>query len=218
MTDPTPQPPPQDLTSEQLMEVMPQRFRDDLAAASELFARNAKEDIGAFRCRVLLNTAAVAYARAAIAADRATRSQPTVNLRVDASPECLKLLCDGLAAAVKPDGGYAAATSDDPPPGPDCYCQTVGVECWIPQHGCDSLENTLDAIKARILTAVMDWWSTAMAPTVAPAVKEVPPSGYAYRYPGPYGGIRFNNGAEVNGSSPCEAIPYWFSQPPTTTP
>lgn len=37
------------------------------------------------------------------------------------------------------------------------------------------------------------------------------PSGYAYRYP--YMGgtvIRFNNGGEVNGSRPIEAVPYWF--------
>jgi hypothetical protein len=30
----------------------------------------------------------------------------TVNLRMDLSSECLKRLCDGLAAAVKPNGGY----------------------------------------------------------------------------------------------------------------
>jgi hypothetical protein len=45
----------------------------------------------------------------------------------------------------------------------------VQVEWWIPQHGCDSLENTLDAIKARILFAVRDWLATALAPTPAPA-------------------------------------------------
>jgi len=78
MTDPTTTPtPPEVLTDERLLELMPQRLQDDLAAASELFAQNAKENIGAFRCRVLLNTAAVAYARAAIAADRAARPAPT---------------------------------------------------------------------------------------------------------------------------------------------
>lgn len=43
------------------------------------------------------------------------------------------------------------------------------------------------------------------------------PSGYAYRYP--YMGgtvIRFNNGGEVNGSHPIEAMPYWFGAPPAS--
>ena len=92
----------------------------------------------------------------------------TVNLQIDASSECLKRLCDGLAAAVKPDGGYAAATTDDPAPGTGCD-QMVQVEWWIPQHGCDSLENTLDAIKGRLAVAVRDWWSTALVPAAPPA-------------------------------------------------
>jgi hypothetical protein len=102
----------------------------------------------------------------AIAATRAALAQPeaeglTVNLQIDASPECFKRLCDGLAAAVKPNGGYKAATTDDPAPGTGCD-QMVQVEWWIPQHGCDSLENTLDAIKGRLLVAVRDWWATAL--------------------------------------------------------
>ena len=110
--------------------------------------------------------------RAAIAADRAARPAPapnelSVSLRIDSSTESLKRLCDGLAAAVKPDGGYAAATSDDLPPSTGGE-QMVQVEWWIPQHGCDSLENTLDAIKARILFAVRDWLATALTPTTAP--------------------------------------------------
>ena len=88
----------------------------------------------------------------------------TVNLQIDASAKCLDRLCDGLAAAVKPDGGYKAATTDDPAPGNGCD-QMVQVEWWVPQHGCDSLENTLDAIKGRLLAAVRDWWATALAPT-----------------------------------------------------
>ena len=50
---------------------------------------------------------------------------------------------------------------------------------------------------------------------VKPAPAVAPPSGYAYRYPD---GIRFNNGNEVNGCRPSEAIPYWFSQPPAPAP
>ena len=111
--------------------------------------------------------------RAVIAADRADRPAPapnelSVSLRIDLSTESLKRLCDGLAAAVKPDGGYAAAASDDLPLSTGGE-QMVQVEWWIPQHGCDSLENTLDAIKARILFAVRDWLATALAPTPAPA-------------------------------------------------
>ena len=96
----------------------------------------------------------------------------TLNLRIDPSPECLKRLCDGLAAAVKPDGGYRAATLEDPDIG-DGGDQMVQVEWWIPQHGCDSLENTLDAIKGRLLIAVRDWWETALAPAVPLAQGEV---------------------------------------------
>ncbi|WP_175796357.1 DUF551 domain-containing protein [Burkholderia anthina] len=41
------------------------------------------------------------------------------------------------------------------------------------------------------------------------------PSGYAHRYPHMGGTvIRFNNGGEVNGSRPTEAIPYWFDIAP----
>ena len=96
----------------------------------------------------------------------------TLNLRIDTSPECLKRLCDGLSAAVKPDGGYRAATLEDPVIG-DCGDQMVQVAWWIPQHGCDSLENTLDAIRGRLLIAVRDWWETALAPAVPLAQGEV---------------------------------------------
>jgi len=96
----------------------------------------------------------------------------TLNLRIDPSPECLKRLCDALTAAVKPDGGYKAATSDDSAIG-DGGDQMVQVEWWIPQHGCDSLENTLDAIKGRLLIAVRDWWETALARGGWPEVEEL---------------------------------------------
>ena len=41
------------------------------------------------------------------------------------------------------------------------------------------------------------------------------PHGYAYRYPGPLGGIEFTDGQAINGSRPIEAIPYWLGVPPT---
>jgi hypothetical protein len=88
----------------------------------------------------------------------------TVNLRMDLSSECLKRLCDGLAAAVKPNGGYRALTTDDDISGEFIGEQQVGVEWWLPEHGCDSLENTLDSIKGRLFAAVRDWLPTASQP------------------------------------------------------
>jgi hypothetical protein len=118
----------------------------------------------------------LAYARAAIAADRARRPTPqppadgelTVNLRMDLSSECLKRLCDGLAAAVIPNGGYRELTTDDDISGEFIGEQTVGVTWWLPEHGCDSLENTLDAIKGRLCAAVRDWLPTAVTATPQP--------------------------------------------------
>lgn len=45
--------------------------------------------------------------------------------------------------------------------------------------------------------------------------KQAEPSGYAYRYRDHSGGtvLRFNNGGEVNGARPIEAVPYWFAPP-----
>lgn len=47
-------------------------------------------------------------------------------------------------------------------------------------------------------------------------MKKAEPSGYAYRYRHYDGGtvIRFNDGREVNGSRPIEALPYWFTPHP----
>jgi hypothetical protein len=92
----------------------------------------------------------------------------TVNLRMDLSSECLKRLCDGLAAAVKPNGGYRALTTDDDISGEFIGEQQVGVEWWLPEHGCDSLENTLDSIKGRLLAAVRDWLPIAVISTPQP--------------------------------------------------
>jgi hypothetical protein len=89
----------------------------------------------------------------------------TVSLRMDLSSECLKRLCDGLAAAVKPNGGYREITTDDDIASGFTGDQQVGVTWWLPEHGCDSLENTLDAIKGRLLVAVRNWLPTAVAAT-----------------------------------------------------
>jgi hypothetical protein len=116
----------------------------------------------------------------AVEAARTTLAQPehpsdgglTVSLRMDLSSECLKRLCDGLAAAVKPNGGYREITTDDDIASGFTGDQQVGVTWWLPEHGCDSLENTLDAIKGRLLVAVRNWLPTAVAATTT--IKPVP--------------------------------------------
>ena len=78
MTNPTPTttPTPQEgLTDERLLQLMPEQFRADLATASRLAAQDAGPDTKPGVFRVILNTGALAYARAAIAADRAQRAQ-----------------------------------------------------------------------------------------------------------------------------------------------
>jgi len=83
--------------------------------------------------------------------------------------ECLKRLCDDLAAAVKPNGGYRVLTTNDDISDEFIGEQLVGVEWWLPQHGCDSLENTLDSIKGRILAAARDWAVRTLIALPAPA-------------------------------------------------
>ena len=78
MTNPTTTPtPPEGLTDERLLELMPEQFRIDLTIASRLAAQDAGPDIKPGLFRVILNTGAFDYARAAIAADRAARPAPT---------------------------------------------------------------------------------------------------------------------------------------------
>lgn len=57
-------------------------------------------------------------------------------------------------------------------------------------------------------------WQACRASVAVPAT----PSGYAYRYPGPYGGLRFSKGEEINGDKPSEAVPYWFRASPAAQP
>ena len=70
------QPGPEGLTDEKLLELMPQQFRDDLATVSRTAAHGAGPGITPGIFRVSLNTGALDYARAAIAADRARRPTP----------------------------------------------------------------------------------------------------------------------------------------------
>lgn len=56
-------------------------------------------------------------------------------------------------------------------------------------------------------------------PAEAQGGGERKPDGFHYRYRDPYGGegtiIRTNNGLEVNGSRPIEAVPYYYTAPPS---
>ena len=64
-----------------------------------------------------------------------------------------------------------------------------------------------------------------LAESAGPSSAQVPetmpkqPDGYAYRYPDAWGSgrsvIKFNDGRELNGSKPIEAIPYYFGTPPS---
>lgn len=120
----------------------------------------------------------IAFARAVEAAVIARRPAPappaedrclTVGIEIDTSPDSIGRLCDALVKTVRPGSGYRALTSDDLKPGEEITGgageQIVGVEWWLPQLGCDSLEQTLDSIKERITLAVRDWWKTAFVTT-----------------------------------------------------
>ena len=60
MTNPITPPP----TDEELLELMPQQFRDDLATVSRLAAHGTSPDVTPGIFRVSLNTGALDYARA----------------------------------------------------------------------------------------------------------------------------------------------------------
>jgi hypothetical protein len=88
---------------------------------------------------------------------------------------------------------------------PKTWIKSVANECGI---SCETIEQLLDFAE-RVQRAA---WLAASIPTAQAAPSEpVAPSGYAYRY---HDSIRFNNGGEVNGSRPIEAVPYWFAAPP----
>ena len=101
-------------------------------------------------------------------------------------------------------------TSDDIPAGP--FSEHELREQWNCQAGkyrqWDSLESCEQLAWAQARAIVADRAALAKAEPAPPA--EVPPSGYAYRYPD---GIRFNSGGQVNACRPIEAMPYWFSPP-----
>lgn len=110
MTDPTPTTtptPPEGLTDEQLLELMPEQFRADLATASRLAAQDAGPDTKPGVFRVILNTGAVAYARAAITAHEAARAQlPPDYIDPEQTGEDRKLL-EAFYVACRAEGGTA---------------------------------------------------------------------------------------------------------------
>ena len=61
------EPEPEGPTDEEIMELMPQQFRDDLATVSRLAAHGAGSDVGPGLFRVSLNTGALDFAHAALA-------------------------------------------------------------------------------------------------------------------------------------------------------
>ena len=62
-----PQPEPVAPTDEELLELMPQQFKDDLATVSRLAAHGTSPDVTPGIFRVSLNTGALDYARAVLA-------------------------------------------------------------------------------------------------------------------------------------------------------
>lgn len=62
-----PQPQPEGPSDEELLELMPQQFRDDLATVSRLAAHGTSPDVTPGIFRVSLNTGALDYARAVLA-------------------------------------------------------------------------------------------------------------------------------------------------------
>lgn len=75
---------------------------------------------------------------------------------------------------------------------------------WVPMGSGPEKERSLQALRSLITTALSRYSSGQPAASAEP-------SGYAYRY---LDGIRFNDGREVNGCKPTEALPYWFGAAP----
>jgi hypothetical protein len=64
-----------------------------------------------------------------------------------------------------------------------------------------------------VVSRLMEW-AAHPCQEGPPSTPPPAPHGYAYRYPGIMGGIKFTHGQEINGSRLIEAIPYWLGKPP----
>lgn len=90
-------------------------------------------------------------------------------------------------------------------------------ECWA--EGTDGEDAYIDVILVSFARAIelRHGISESKERKIMNINSELPPlpSGYAYEYPGPYGGIQFTHGEERNGSKPIRAVPYYFAAPPS---
>lgn len=81
----------------------------------------------------------------------------TLRLNIDPALDSqLDSLLAAMAVAVTPRGGYEQGD------GSEDGAQHVDLQWWSPEHGCDSLDRTLDAIRARLIAAVTEWYRSAL--------------------------------------------------------
>ena len=105
----------EDPSDEELLELMPQQFRDDLATVSRLAAHGTSPDVTPGIFRVSLNTGALDYARAVLALDYSMIDAVSrccgAPLRVDGGWICTQCAapCDAVPAEVEDE-------ADHPPP------------------------------------------------------------------------------------------------------
>lgn len=82
----------------------------------------------------------------------------------EAPPPSLADLVNAVTAAVTPEGGYELGQCER-----DGSQLTWDGKWWEPVFGCDSLENTLDAICTRLIAAVTSWHEAAIPSSDRPA-------------------------------------------------
>jgi len=88
--------------------------------------------------------------------------------------------------------------------------------------GCGHSELVVPRVRRALSAPSREWLMQKLAecdiePMAGQSVAQVErkPDGYAYEYPGPFGGILFTSGGECNGSKPIRAIPYYLATPPS---
>ena len=129
---------PEGLTDEELLELMPQQFRDDLAMVSRTAAHGAGPDITPGIFRVSLNTGALSYARAAIAADRARRPTPhpqpsdltQIALQMLGTIESMELIIPEITDTIR-----KALEQGNPTPQPPADGEVAELQRWGVDHG-----------------------------------------------------------------------------------
>lgn len=92
------------------------------------------------------------------------------------------------------------------------YCEDTWHSCPKHEDGCfNEMEGDECNCGADEVNEKIDQSITALRAALAQQTEPVHPSGFVYRYPD---GVRFNDGCEVNGCLPSEAIPYYFGKAP----